>query len=146
MSTKRQLINSILIPTLCYQCQTWTLNKTQERKIQTCEICLRKARQSEKYRHQKHHWNHRQNTQYSKEWSGLDILLGCNTANQQHKLTTTSAQDTRQGEDREKDGLIVSQKPASNMDYELERKPFSPMKENYISPRRLTAQVDGKSK
>ena len=43
MSTKRQLINSIFIPTHCYQCQTWTLNKTQERKIQTCEMrCLKK--------------------------------------------------------------------------------------------------------
>ena len=27
MNTKKQLINSIFIPTLCYQCQTWTLIK-----------------------------------------------------------------------------------------------------------------------
>jgi hypothetical protein len=44
MNTKLQLIRSIFIPTLCYQCQTWTLNINQERKIQTCEIrCLKKA-------------------------------------------------------------------------------------------------------
>ena len=41
---QKKLINSIFIPTLCYQCQTWTLNKSQEMKIQTCEMrCLRKA-------------------------------------------------------------------------------------------------------
>lgn len=44
MNTKLQLIRSIFIPTLCYQCQTWTLKIDQERKIQTCEMrCLRKA-------------------------------------------------------------------------------------------------------
>uniref|UniRef100_A0A0B7BV07 Uncharacterized protein n=2 Tax=Arion vulgaris TaxID=1028688 RepID=A0A0B7BV07_9EUPU len=44
MAVKRQLINCIFIPTLCYQCQTWPLTKTQERKITTCEMrCLRKA-------------------------------------------------------------------------------------------------------
>ena len=44
MAVKRQLINSIFTPTLCYQCQTWPLSKTQERKITTCEMrCLRKA-------------------------------------------------------------------------------------------------------
>ncbi|BFZ02435.1 hypothetical protein BsWGS_05474 [Bradybaena similaris] len=31
MKTKRQLINSIFIPTLYYQCQTWTLTKVQEK-------------------------------------------------------------------------------------------------------------------
>ena len=44
MTVKRQLINSIFTPTLCYQCQTWPLSKTQERKTTTCEMkCLRKA-------------------------------------------------------------------------------------------------------
>lgn len=44
MTLKRQLINCIFIPTLCYQCQTWSLTKTQEKKITTCEMrCLRKA-------------------------------------------------------------------------------------------------------
>lgn len=41
---KRNIINAVFIPTLCYQCQTWTLNKDQVRKINTCEMrCLRKA-------------------------------------------------------------------------------------------------------
>ena len=44
METKAKLINSIFIPTLTYQCQTWTLNKSLERKITTCEMrCLRRA-------------------------------------------------------------------------------------------------------
>ena len=44
MDTKRQLISSIFIPTLCYQCQTWTLGKSHERKITACEMkCLRKT-------------------------------------------------------------------------------------------------------
>ena len=44
MDTKRQLITSIFIPTLCYQCQTWTLNKSHESKITACEMkCLRKT-------------------------------------------------------------------------------------------------------
>jgi len=44
METKRQIINAVFIPTLCYQCQTWALTKEQERKLTTCEMrCLRKA-------------------------------------------------------------------------------------------------------
>lgn len=44
MHTKKQLINTIFIPTLCYQCQTWTLTKCLERKLACCEMrCLRKA-------------------------------------------------------------------------------------------------------
>lgn len=44
MGIKRNIINAVFIPTLCYQCQTWTLNKDQVRKIHTCEMrCLRKA-------------------------------------------------------------------------------------------------------
>ena len=38
------MINTIFIPTLTYQCQTWTTNKTLEQRITTCEMrCLRKA-------------------------------------------------------------------------------------------------------
>jgi hypothetical protein len=44
MQIKRQLINAIFIPTLCYQCQTWTLTKELERKLSSCEMrVLRKA-------------------------------------------------------------------------------------------------------
>ena len=44
LETKRQIINSIFIPTLGYQCQTWTLTKEQKRRLTTCEMrCLRKA-------------------------------------------------------------------------------------------------------
>ena len=44
METKAKLINSIFIPTLTYQCQTWTLTKSLERKITTCEMrCLRRS-------------------------------------------------------------------------------------------------------
>ena len=44
MSAKRQIINSIFTPTLCYQSQTWTLSKSHLRKINTCEMrCLRRA-------------------------------------------------------------------------------------------------------
>ena len=28
MASKQQILNSIFIPTLCYQCQTWTLSKS----------------------------------------------------------------------------------------------------------------------
>lgn len=44
MCTKAQLINAIFLPTLTYQCQTWSLTKDLERKLVTCEMkCLRKA-------------------------------------------------------------------------------------------------------
>jgi hypothetical protein len=44
IKTKQQLINCIFIPTLCYQCQTWTINKSQEQKLSTCEMrCLRQV-------------------------------------------------------------------------------------------------------
>ncbi|XP_076043858.1 uncharacterized protein LOC143026952 [Oratosquilla oratoria] len=44
IETKAKLINSIFIPTLIYQCQTWTLTKSLARKITTCEMrCLRRA-------------------------------------------------------------------------------------------------------
>ena len=43
METKSKIINSIFLPTLTYQCQTWTMTKPLER-ISTCEMrCLRKA-------------------------------------------------------------------------------------------------------
>lgn len=44
ISTKRHLIQSIFIPTLCYQCQTWSLATNQKRKLVTMEMrCLRRA-------------------------------------------------------------------------------------------------------
>ena len=44
MEAKRELIKSVFIPTLCYQCQTWTLSKAQQSKITACEMkCLRKT-------------------------------------------------------------------------------------------------------
>lgn len=44
MSTKRHLIQSIFIPILCYQCQTWSLTTTHQRKLVSTEMrCLRKA-------------------------------------------------------------------------------------------------------
>ena len=44
VETKSKIINSIFLPTLTYQCQTWTMTKPLERKITTCEMrCLRKA-------------------------------------------------------------------------------------------------------
>jgi hypothetical protein len=37
------LYNTILIPTLCYQCQTWTLDSKTTRKIITTEMkCVRR--------------------------------------------------------------------------------------------------------
>jgi hypothetical protein len=40
MITKKHLIQSIFIPTLCYQCQTWTLTKKQKNKPvkQRCDV------------------------------------------------------------------------------------------------------------
>ena len=44
MRTKAKFINAIFLPTLTYQCQTWSLTKDLERKLVTCEMkCLRKA-------------------------------------------------------------------------------------------------------
>ena len=44
MEVKRQMIKSIFLPTLCYQCQTWSLTAAHHRKLTTCEMkCLRKA-------------------------------------------------------------------------------------------------------
>jgi hypothetical protein len=44
MKTKKHLIQSIFIPTLCYQCQTWTLTQNHHRKLVTTEMrCLRLA-------------------------------------------------------------------------------------------------------
>ena len=43
MSTKRALFNTIFLPTLCYQCQTWTMTADDRRKIVTTEMkCLRR--------------------------------------------------------------------------------------------------------
>jgi hypothetical protein len=41
MTIKARLINSTFIPSLTYQCQTWTLNKAQKQKITTEKKCLR---------------------------------------------------------------------------------------------------------
>ena len=42
--TKANLIRTIFWPTLCYQCQTWTLTTANKRKIITTEMkCLRRA-------------------------------------------------------------------------------------------------------
>jgi hypothetical protein len=44
MATKKHLIQSIFIPTLCYQCQTWSLTEKQKNKLVTTEMrCLRKV-------------------------------------------------------------------------------------------------------
>ncbi|XP_072020489.1 uncharacterized protein [Amphiura filiformis] len=44
MDTKAKLINVIFFQTLCYQCQTWTLNKRTTQKLITSEMrCLRRA-------------------------------------------------------------------------------------------------------
>ena len=44
METKSKFINSIFVPTLAYQSQSWTVTKPLERKITTCEMrCLREA-------------------------------------------------------------------------------------------------------
>ena len=42
METKSKIINSIFLPKLTYQCQTWSMIKPLERKLTTCEMrCLR---------------------------------------------------------------------------------------------------------
>ena len=38
IDTKRTLYNIVFIPTLCYQCQTWTLTAKEKRKITTTEM------------------------------------------------------------------------------------------------------------
>lgn len=44
MEVKAQLVTTIFLPTLTYQCQTWSLNVEKEWKITTCEMkCLRKT-------------------------------------------------------------------------------------------------------
>ena len=44
LSSKVNLIKTIFWPTLCYQCQTWALTSSNERKIVTTEMkCLRRA-------------------------------------------------------------------------------------------------------
>ena len=44
MESKSTIINSIFVPTLTYQYQTWTMTKPLECKITTCKMrCLRKA-------------------------------------------------------------------------------------------------------
>ena len=44
MSIKAKLINTIFLPTLTYQCQTWPLTQCMKKKLVTCEMkCLRKA-------------------------------------------------------------------------------------------------------
>ena len=41
MCIKAQLISTVFVPTLTYQCQTWSLTKALERKLVTCEMrCL----------------------------------------------------------------------------------------------------------
>src|SRR5579871_538793 len=43
MNTKIALYKTIIIPSLCYQCQTWTLTANDRRKLITTEmVCLRR--------------------------------------------------------------------------------------------------------
>jgi hypothetical protein len=43
LEVKRTIYNTIFIPTLCYQCQTWTLDARTIRKITTTEVrCVRR--------------------------------------------------------------------------------------------------------
>lgn len=44
MHIKMQLIKALFVPTLCYQCQTWTVLEKHKRTITTCEMrCIRNA-------------------------------------------------------------------------------------------------------
>ena len=38
ITTKKALYNTIFLPTLCYQCQTWTMTEKEKRKITTTEM------------------------------------------------------------------------------------------------------------
>ena len=43
MFTKKKLIETLLLHTLRYQCQTWALYEKHKQKITTCEMrCVRK--------------------------------------------------------------------------------------------------------
>jgi hypothetical protein len=42
ITTKSALFNTIFIPALCYQCQTWTLTAEDKKKITTEMICQRR--------------------------------------------------------------------------------------------------------
>ena len=38
IATKRAIYNTIFLPTLCYQCQTWTMTAKVEKQITTTEM------------------------------------------------------------------------------------------------------------
>ena len=52
-TTKMRVLNDMMVPTLLYGCETWTILKRHESKLQAFEMmCLRrgyKERQSNKY-------------------------------------------------------------------------------------------------
>jgi hypothetical protein len=50
LDTKRTLYNTIFIPSLCYQCQTWTLTAQEKRKITTTEMSCQKDLEHHKKR------------------------------------------------------------------------------------------------
>ena len=69
VETKSKIINSIFVPTLTYQCPTWTMTKPLERKTTTSELrCLRKAVNK---RHDSQHQNQRNggNKEHSPSYS-----------------------------------------------------------------------------
>ena len=90
IETKRKIINSIFVPSLTYQCQTWTMNKPLERKITTCKMrYLRKA--INKTRRDMIHSKIREMVS-----NGLDISQDCQCTTQLNVHTTQDAVAVKQ--------------------------------------------------
>ncbi|XP_072025106.1 uncharacterized protein [Amphiura filiformis] len=145
MDTKAKLINAIFFPTLCYQCQTWTLNKRTTQKLITGEMrCLRRA--ANKSRRDKI-----RNEDIRKMVGTTPITEY--VAKQQvrwfgHLVRMAPSQPTARTYNSKTTGTRARGRPRKRWADEVKevmglpgvRLPDSPRKESYISPRRYERQ------
>ena len=146
--TKAKLINSIFIPTLTYQCQTWNLTKSLERKITTCEMrCLRRAvnktrRDMIRNEHIRemvgttpaHHYIQQQRI----KWFGQ-----LKPTNWHTRHAKPGWQASKRKGDQEKLGLQVSKRPSRHTACPLSGHSCLLLIVSFIPPRHSPVQADG---
>ena len=151
IEAKAKLINSIFIPTLTYQCQTWSLIKSLEIKITTCEMrCLRRAvnktrRDMIRNEHIREMVEqHQPTTTYNnRESSGLDIWHAWPPTNWPSRHTIPRWQASKREGNQEKLGLQVSKRHSRHTTSPLSRYSGLLLIVSFIFPRHTQVQAHG---
>ena len=151
-STRAKLINAIFLPTLTYQCQTWSITTDLERKLVTCEMkCLRKAvnkTRRDKIRNEvirdmtgaKPVLQHIKQQQV--KWFGHITRMPIKQPAVRHTTPSTPARDRE--EDQENDGATPWQTPSEPKGCPFSRPPTLLLTDSCIPPRRLPVQAEEK--